>query len=74
MNPISKERMKEYQKRYIQKHSNLITCDICNKTYKEYRSRYHPFLKRHIKALEMKKNNDEIKIKNKSNNIIVYFN
>ena len=55
MNPISKERMKLYQKRYIEKHSNLVTCDICNKTYKEYRSRYHPFLKRHIKALEMKK-------------------
>lgn len=75
MSAINKDKAREYQKRYIDNHSKLITCDVCHKTYKEYRSRYHPFLKRHIKSLELQKINNENKNNDKKNNnlIVVYF-
>jgi hypothetical protein len=65
-----KEKIKQYQKTYLDKHSKIIRCDVCGKSFKEYRLRYHPETKKHLKALQNKTINE----KNKDIDIFtVYF-
>jgi len=59
-----KERMREYQKKYIQNHSQLITCPDCGKQYKQYRTKYHPLSKKHIKIVN---NKNSLNLKNNTN-------
>lgn len=69
---INKEKIKEYQRNYINKHSKIIHCDICGKSFKEYRLKYHPNTKHHQKSIMTKKLIDESN-KNLNNKFIVKF-
>jgi hypothetical protein len=53
----STEKVKEYNKRFFEKHSEPITCDVCFQKYKYYSKHNHQRSKFHLLAEYYQKQN-----------------